>query len=67
MISSTQELPPIEFAQPPKLRVVVSGRRVLVGIDSAITYLTPDAAADLQAQLQRAEAEARSVLLGSSP
>ena len=53
------DLPPVEFIAPLKPEIGCVGRKVRIAIGSAFTLITPDAAADLQTQLERAEAEAR--------
>jgi len=59
-MSSVAPLAPIDFGvPPPNLRVSASGTRVVLGIDSAIAVITPDAADDFQALFERAIAEAR--------
>lgn len=57
---------PVEFVTQPAPLVGAVGRSVRLSIGSAFTLLTPDSAADLQAQLQRAEGEARAVALRSA-
>lgn len=67
-MSATRMPNAVDYTPPAHtVHVCAAGRQVLVSVDSSTAFLTPDEAANLQAELTQAEGEARGNLLRSAP